>query len=452
MDVRLPRLGEGADTGVIATMFVKEGDTVKKDQAILELESEKAVATIPSPFDGTVLKLFVKEGDEVKVGSMLLTLAEEAASAPAPRASVIDASVGDESPEEGGPGIAIPPEPEYVPALAPAPAYAAGAAEFPLVHPAGAPPPASPSIRKMARELGIDLYRVPGSERGGRIVMADLRAYVQKVQKAAQAPRAALGAAPTVSAAAPAPQQKPAAATVDFSKWGSVDKKKMSLLRKAISAKMTESWTTVPHITQFDEIDATGILSLRSKYAAKYEKKGAHLTLTSFALKAVVATLKKHPVFNASIDVAAGEIIYKSYYHIGIAVDTEGGLIVPVLRDVDKKSLLEVSAEMNMLAERTRERKVALEEMQGGSFTISNQGGIGSAHFTPIVNTPEVAILGIGRGSVKPVVRKGKIVQRTMVPIVLSYDHRIIDGANAARFMVDLVAAFEGFKESDVRI
>jgi pyruvate dehydrogenase E2 component (dihydrolipoamide acetyltransferase) len=453
MDVRLPRLGEGADTGVIATMFVKEGDTVKKDQAILELESEKAVATIPSPFDGTVLKLFVKEGDEVKVGSMLLTLTEGAVSAPAPRAAVIDASVGDESPEEGGPGIAIPPdETEYIPAPVPALAFAVNAAEFPLVHPAGAPPPASPSIRKMARELSIDLYRVPGSERGGRIVMADLRAYVQKVQKTALAPRAVTAAAPAVAHASPAPQAKPAAAPVDFSKWGSVEKKKMSLLRKAISAKMTESWTTVPHITQFDEIDATGILALRSKYAAKYEKKGAHLTLTSFALKAAVATLKKHPVFNASIDLAAGEIIYKSYYNIGIAVDTEQGLIVPVLRDVDKKSLLEVSAEMHTLAERTRQRKVALEEMQGGTFTISNQGGIGSAHFTPIVNTPEVAILGIGRGSVKPVVRKGKVVQRTMVPIVLSYDHRIIDGANAARFMVDLVAAFESFKESDVRI
>jgi pyruvate dehydrogenase E2 component (dihydrolipoamide acetyltransferase) len=239
---------------------------------------------------------------------------------------------------------------------------------------------------------------------------------------------------------------------VDFAKWGKVNRVKMTTLRRTIGIKMVESWTTVPHITQFDEADITSVLDLRKKYAAKYQKKKGHLTLTGFTLKAVVAALKKHPRFNASLDESSGEIVLKEYFHIGIAVDTEHGLIVPVIRDVDRKSLLQLSMELQDLADRTRQRKVGLEEMQGGTFTISNQGGIGSGQFTPIINTPEVAILGMGKGSVKPVVEKGKIVQRTMLPLGLSYDHRVNDGADAARFMVDLVAALEGYKEADVRL
>ena len=274
--------------------------------------------------------------------------------------------------------------------------------------------------------------------------MADLRAFIHRMQQAASEGRTARLVTPQAG--------KPAPVSIDFSKWGPVTRKKMTTLRRAIGAKMVESWTTVPHITQFDEADVTGLLELRKKYAAQYEKKGGHLTLTSFALKAVVATLKQHPSFNASIDENAGEIVSKNYYHIGIAVDTEQGLLVPVVRDVDKKSVLQLSIELSTLAERARQRKVTLEEMQGGTFTISNQGGIGSAHFTPIVNTPEVAILGMGRGVVKPVVREGKVVQRTVLPVALSYDHRIVDGANAARFMVDLVQALEDFTEADVRV
>jgi len=451
MDVRLPRLGEGADSGVIAAVFVKEGDQVKKDQPVLELESEKAVATIPAPAAGTVTKIHVKEGDEIKVGSLILVLSDNGAGLPAqeshpPRA--IDASVGDEAqPGESidvDAGAAAPP---VAPALPQAPAGPSG---FPVVHAAATPPPASPSLRKIARELGIDLRRVRGTERGGRIVMADLRAYVQGIQKAA------LEVRPTAASPAPsavrAEGPKPAAVSIDFAQWGPVTRRKMTTLRKSISRKMAESWATVPHVAQFDEVDVTDLLALRKKYAPKYELKNAHLTLTSFALHAVVAALKKHPSFNASIDEAAGEIVYKDYFHIGVAVDTEGGLIVPVLRNVDRKSIFQVSAELHELAERTRKRKVSLEEMQGGTFTISNQGGIGGAHFTPIVNTPEVAILGMGRGLPKPVVKDGKIVQRTMMPLVLSYDHRLNDGANAARFIVDIVREFEIIQEADVRI
>jgi len=304
-------------------------------------------------------------------------------------------------------------------------------------------------MRKMARDLGIDLRRVRGSERGGRIVMDDVRRYIQRLQQMAFQQQ---GRMPALAARDEAPRPaKPAPESVDFSKWGSVRKEKLSTLRKTISNKMAESWTTIPHVTQFDSADVTDILKLRKKYSAAYEKKKAHLTLTSFALKAVVDTLKKHPVFNASMDEATGEIVYKDYYHIGIAVDTEQGLIVPVIKDVDKKSMLQLSAELHELAERTRDRKVSLEEMQGGTFTISNQGGIGSAHFTPIINKPQVAILGMGRGSEKLVVRKGKTAKRVLLPLGLSYDHRLIDGANAARFMVDLVAAFEQFSESNMR-
>ncbi len=421
MDVRLPRLGEGADSGTVASVLVRTGDQVKKDQPLLELESEKAVATIPAPSSGTVTALHVKEGDQLRVGQLILVLAEGSVSPGAP-VPVIDASVGDEREE-------APEGPE------------AETAGGDYSAPAGAVPPASPSLRKMARELGIDLRRVRGSERGGRIVLADVRRYIERLQQARAVRREAAG-----------PSSAPSAPVIDFSKWGEVERKKLTTLRATIGSRMLAAWTSIPHITQFDEADITALLALREKYAARYEKEGAHLTLTAFALRAVVPVLKKYPLFAASIDDAASELVIKRYLHIGIAVDTEQGLIVPVLRDVDRKSLVELARELQELAARTRERKVALEEMQGGTFTISNQGGIGSGHFTPIVNKPEVAILGMGRGVVRPVARGKEIVLRTMLPLSLSYDHRIIDGADAARFMVDLVREFENVQEADVRI
>jgi pyruvate dehydrogenase E2 component (dihydrolipoamide acetyltransferase) len=448
MDVRLPRLGEGADSGTVASMFIKEGDQIAKDQPILELESEKAVASIPSPASGTVTKLHVKEGDEIKVGQMIMSLDEtrapkETSQAKMPEAVAEVATERADIGDEKSPGDNVPEglqeEAREIEEWQ--------EQEIEIASPidGGAVPAASPSMRKLARDLGIDLRRVKGSERGGRIVMEDVRRYIQRLQQTAVRKAAPGGA----EAPRPAPMAAPE--PIDFSKWGAVHKEKITTLRRTISAKMTESWTTIPHVTQFDEADVTDVLRLRKKYSAAYEKRKAHLTLTSFALKAVVETLKKHPLFNASMDEASGQIMYKDYYHIGIAVDTEQGLIVPVIRDVDKKSMMQLSAELQELAERTRQRKVSLEEMQGGTFTISNQGGIGSAHFTPIINKPQVAILGMGRGSEKVIVRKGKPVKRMMLPLGLSYDHRLIDGANAARFMVDLVAAFEQFSESQMR-
>ena len=432
MDLKLPHLGEGADSGTVVNLFVKEGDTVTKDQPILELENEKAVATIPSTAAGTVTQVFVKAGDKIRVGQRILSLGESGA-AGAPAASKPEAA-----PAKSRERIIQTPSPEQVPvaleeAMEPGPEARAGAT-----------PAAAPSIRKLARDLGLDLTRVRGSARGGRIIMEDVRAYLQKLQRLAASPR---GAAPTgVSAPRPAPEQ------IDFSKWGPISKAPLSPLREVIARRMAESWNATPRVTQFDEADITSLMALRKKYAAAYEQKGARLTLTSFALKAVVDTLRKHPILNASLDEVAQEIVFKQYYHIGIAVDTEAGLIVPVIRDVDKKSLIELSLELEDLAAKARDRKVLAEALKGGTFTLSNQGGIGSGPFTPIVNTPQVAILGLGRGAMKAVVRDNQIEPRLMLPLGLSYDHRVIDGGAAARFTVELVQAFENFKEDAVKI
>ena len=419
MDVKLPNLGEGADSGTVINILVKEGDRVEKDQPIIELENEKAVATIPSTAAGVVGKLHVKQGDKISAGARIISVTESGAPAAAPAPTKATA------------------EPEATRAEAPV------EADTDVQPVSNGEVAAAPSLRKLASELGIDLGRIRGSQRGGRIVLSDVRAYIQKLVLRSEAAKSTAPAG--VSAKAPAE-------SVDFSKWGSIYKKPMTSLRKVISRRMTENWNAVPHVTQFDDADLTGVLGLRKKYVAAYEAQNARLTVTSFVLKAVVSVLKKHPVFNASLDEAAEEIVFKEYYHIGIAVDTEAGLIVPVIRDVDKKSLLELSRELESLATKARERKVTPDELKGGTFTISNQGGIGGAHFTPIVNRPEVAILGLGKGSLKPVVRNDTIEPRMMMPIGISYDHRVIDGGEAARFAVDLVQAIEGFAESDVKI
>jgi pyruvate dehydrogenase E2 component (dihydrolipoamide acetyltransferase) len=294
----------------------------------------------------------------------------------------------------------------------------------------------------LARELDIDLSRIRGSERGGRIVLSDVRAYIQRLQKLAFQPKPGQPAKPMAAAAE----------SIDFSKWGEIARKPMSPLRKTISRRMVENWNAIPHVTQFEDVDITGLMDLRKRFAPEYEKKGARLTLTSFALKAAATALKKHPVFNASLDEIAEEIVLKEYYHIGLAVDTEQGLIVPIIRDVDKKNLFQLSKDISELADKARDRKVSAEDLKGGTFTISNQGGIGGAHFTPIINKPDVAILGLGKGVLKPAVRDGKIEARLLMPIALSYDHRVIDGAAAARFTVDLVQAFTSFTEADLKL
>ena len=417
MDFKLPKLGEGGDSGTVVNLFVKEGDIVAKDQTVLELESEKAVASVPSTVAGTVTKVHIKAGDKISVGARIFSVGDAGATAPASSAA------------------AAPVAPTAAPIAAAPAGYAAPAAT-------GVAPAASPSLRKVIAELGIDAARVLGSGRGGRIELGDLRSYLAYLQQAAFAPK-------TSEVAAPA---KPVAEQIDFSKWGSVMKKPMTSLRKTIARRMTENWNAIPHVTQFDEADITGLLELRKKYLADYEKKGAKLTVTALVLKAVADSLRKHPLFNSSIDEVADEVVIKEYIHLGIAVDTEAGLLVPIIRDANKKSVFELSKELEELGKKARERKVTADDLRGGSFTISNLGAIGGGHFTPIINKPEVAILGLGKGAAKPVVREGKIESRMLMPISVSYDHRIIDGGNAARFVVDLLAAIQGLGDADVKL
>ncbi len=414
-DIRLPKLGEGADSGTVVAVHVKAGDTVRQDQTLLELENEKAVAAIPSTASGTVAKVHVKAGDKVSVGALLVTL------------------------DGGGAPAGAVPSQQSTPAATAARGGAGAPARTEEPEPAGAavsghlPPAASPTIRKMARELGIDLATVRGTGPGGRIEPEDLRRYVARLQGAA-------------------PPAKPPAARTDFATWGPVTRQPFSALRQTVARRMTESWTTIPHVTQFDEADITDLLALKQQFDAAYAQRGAKLTLTALLLKPLVATLKAHPKFNVSLDEAAQEVVVKAYYHIGIAVDTDAGLLVPVLRDVDKKSVLQLAKELDALAEKTRQRKVTAEEMQGSTFTVSNQGGLGGGHFTPIIKHPDVAILGIGRGTLKPVVRDTQVVPRTLLPLALSYDHRVVDGADAARFIRDLVQAIHQASATDLKL
>ena len=387
MDIRLPQLAEGADSGTVVNVLVKEGQKVKQGDTLLELENQKAVAPIPSTVTGTVSKIHVKQGQVLSVGQVLVSVTEEAVSAEA-------VSVRGEPVEPRTP-----------------------AADYEYKSPSGVPPPASPWVRKMALELGIDLRKIKGSERGGRITTADIRNYIAQRASA----------------------QKPAAEKIDFEKWGPVIRQPISPLRKAIAQAMVRSWTTIPHVTQFDEADVNALLKQIEKYAPAYEKEKSRLTLTTVLIRALVPVLKKYPVFNSGWDETAGEMVFRENVQMGIAVDTEAGLIDPVLRSAEKKTLLELGRELPALVEKTRQRKLTSEELQGGSFTLSNQGGIGGRHFTPLIHAPEVAILGVGRAA------KG------ILPLALSYDHRAIDGAAAARFITALVERLSSFPEQEIK-
>src|SRR5919109_2304320 len=435
MDVRLPRLAEGVESGTVVSILVSEGQEIKKDQAFMELETQKAVGSIPAPASGTVSKIHVREGTEVTVGQVLISISAEGA---APTATAATPTARPKERE------AYPPRQQEKSDRGPVRIMD----DYRYESRTGAPPAAAPTIRKIARELGIDLTRVKGSEAGGRIVLEDLRAYVQRLQQIAFEQRAPTAGVQARSESAEERQKEP----VDFSRWGSVRRQKMSALRRTVSRRMVESWTTIPKINQFDDADITNLLALRKKHAPAYERKGARLTLTSFLLKIVAAALQKHPLANASVDEASNEIVFKDYFHIGVAVDTEAGLIVPVIRDVNKKNLLQLSQELFDVTEKAKQRRLSIEELQGGTFTISNQGSLGGSHFTPIIYAPQVAILGVGQGQAKPVVIDSKVAVRSILPLCLAYDHRVLDGANAVRFMKDIIAGIEFFPEGDIRI
>jgi pyruvate dehydrogenase E2 component (dihydrolipoamide acetyltransferase) len=446
MDVKLPNLGEGADSGTVVSILVKPGAPVKKGQNLIELETGKAVVPIPAPASGTVGRVAVKEGDKLAIGQLILVL--EGAGTPAAEGAPKAAAAAPAPKAEARPAAkSAAPRRTVAPPVVPEAVAEAGvddfAEEIVNEHPA-----AGPYVRRMARDLGIDLRGIAGGGRSGQVVVSDLKDYVARLRTLAARPRPAPVPGPAV-AAAEAPPKRP---VIDFAQWGPVVRKPMTQLRRTIAARMVESATTLPTVTQFDEADVTVLNELRKAHGPGYEAQGTKLTLTSFAVKAIAATLRRHPLLNASLDEASGEIVLKDYVHIGLAVDTEAGLLVPVIRDADRKDLLQLSREIQDLAARARERKLGLAELQGGTFTLSNQGGIGGAHFTPILNPPEVAILGLGRSVLRPAVHDGQIVPRLLMPMALTYDHRLIDGGSAARFITDLAAAFEAFREADIKL
>jgi pyruvate dehydrogenase E2 component (dihydrolipoamide acetyltransferase) len=508
-DFTLPELGENIAAGDVLRVLVKPGDTIEKDQPVLELETDKATIEVPSSVAGQVKEIKVKVGDKVKVGQAILSVddgagesaakpekkeaaAEKAEQAPrkdakaaAGREEAEEESAGedaeddeaDEEEESAGANTAA-----KVPADKPGleqhveGAKRATAADKSGVKPqrtqnaepdedrdgepaervrgAGAPgvkkvvdiksgarasaepaapeapeqppAPAAPSVRRMARELGVDINQVPGNGPGGRIGIDDVKAYAKRLVSAAAS------GAPAGSVPLP-----------DFSRWGEVERQPMRAVRRKTAEHLSAAWATVPHVTQCDLADITGLEELRKKHTKEVEAAGGNLTVTAIAVKVVAAALRRYPQFNASIDMAAGEIIYKKYVNIGIAVDTDRGLLVPVIRNADQKNVVQLSVELAQLSEKARNRKISLEEMQGGCFSISNLGGIGGTYFTPIVNAPEVAILGISRASMQPKFDNGSFVPRLLLPLSLSYDHRVIDGADGIRFLRWVAEALE---------
>ena len=446
MTVKVPNLGDGISSAVVVGINVSIGDEVDKEQTLLELETDKAVAPLPSPDKGVIENIQVKEGDKVAEGQVVITLKGSNGAGSAPAATETASAQPTQQVQPFQPIQPVQPlQPIQQQQVAIPNAITPGVYQ----SPSGASIPASPSIRKAARSFGIDLTRVQGTGRGGRIERQDVFNYIQTVQALAfqnqQSPQGQPAPAP-----AQAPQ-KPPKPQIDFSKWGKVKKEAMTPLREKIGEKMTDNWQSIPHVTQFDDADITDLWDIRKKYNPKYKKNNQNLTLTIFALKAAVNSLKKFPIFNSSLDETTNEVVYKEYYHIGVAVDTPSGLIVPVIRDVDKKSMFELAEELTVLAQKARDRKLTVDELQGGTFTISNLGGLGASNFTPIINSPEVAILALSKGLMKPVYDGKEFKPRLMMPMGLSYDHRVIDGADGARFIRDLCAEFEQFKETLVK-
>jgi pyruvate dehydrogenase E2 component (dihydrolipoyllysine-residue acetyltransferase) len=468
MRVELPFLAEGVEGGDVVQVLVKEGDQVTEGQSLIELETDKATVPVPAPSAGTVTHLLVKKGDHLKVGQALVELNGEGASAPqktAPKTATAMTPAAEKTPDkkpvqsswheqpagtQSAPAPQPPPvveaahaksveEREKPPAQSPAAAGSTATANPAQTAPAGpseAPSAAGiaapPSVRRLARELGVELGQVKGSEAGGRITAEDVKAYVRERTRRAGAPSSQSG------------QNK--GGTVFTTTYGSERREAIPSLRRKIAATVTQAWTTIPHVHQFQEADITDLLGLHKRYAPQFKEKGATLTLTSLFLKAVTHALKLYPQFNATLDLTNGEVIYKEYYNIGVAVETPDGLIVPVVHHVDQKDLLQISLELADLAERTRTRKVTLEELRGATFTVSNMGGLGAGPFMPIVYPPQVAILGVGKGQRKAIYRDGQFIPRMMLPLCVAYDHRLIDGADGARFSNEIVKVLEDFQ------
>lgn len=433
VDFIMPELGENITSATVVKLLVKVGDVIQEDQNLLEIETDKATIEVPSTFSGTIVELFVTEGGKANVGAPVLKIKTTNATAapitpqPVPQVPASEPAKVTPSAEKKSDAV-IRPAISGEEAAIRLPAQVLANTQVPILQNAA---PAAPSVRRLARELGVDIALVPGSGPGGRISLDDVKAYVKSLNEG----RAQLPAAATVGV-----KQQP---LPDFSKFGEIRKEPMSTLRTKAAEHLSYAWATIPHVTQFDKADITDLEEMRKKFAPVVQAAGGKLTMTSILVKVITSAMKVFPQFNASVDMEKKELIYKSYYNVGIAVDTDFGLIVPVIKGTDKKNLITISQDINTLSEKARNKKIGLDDLQGGSITISNLGGIGGTYFTPIVNSPEVAILGVSRGAMEPVYKNGNFVPRLMLPLSLSYDHRIIDGADAIRFLRWIIEALE---------
>ncbi len=452
----LPDLGEGIHEAEVLAVRIAEGDTVKEDQPILEVETDKAVVEIPCPVNGTIEKVHVKVGEVVKVGMVMVTFGSAGGASPAKKEAAAETkqkAVND--------SIAAAPPVAATATAAPI-ATGNGKSTMEVRHNGVGPVPAAPATRRLARELNLDLRMIKGSGPSGRVTKEDVRSFaagslegtisgassqthpIESKQQAAPAAVQSLASkyGESGAKAAPLTEGGMGAAPVDlpdFTKFGAVERVPLKGIRRKIAQNMMQSWTHIPHVTTFDEADVTELDAYRAKYEGEVKKHGGRLTLTVFALKAIASGLKKYPQFNASLDEKTGELVFKHFYNIGVAVATERGLIVPVIRNVDQKSVIELSKELADLSEKTKAGKVELERLQGGTFTLTNIGSIGGTNMVPMINHPEAAILGMARAAQKPVVRNGNIEVGLIMPLALSFDHRIADGAEAAYFMQHVV-------------
>jgi pyruvate dehydrogenase E2 component (dihydrolipoamide acetyltransferase) len=477
MDVKLPTLGENVEEAEVLSILVSPGDQVEKNQALLEVETEKATVEVPAPAAGIVKEIRVKQGDRILEGQVILTLevdGEEAgrtgrettAEARADEPAEEKHEEGEEQSEEDTHEDAEAPHPRAArapvrwapanqPATEPPPTKRATPQRMPPAveegvmavddegeeeaAPAGAAPeeagarepaPAAPSVRRLARELGLDIDAVKGTGPGGRISVEDVKRRARELIGRAERPTA-----PANAAASPS--------LPDFARWGEIDRAPMSGIRRQTAAAMRRSWALVPHVTQFDRADVTVLEHLRKQYAARADDAGGKLTITAVILKVTASALKVFPKLNASVDLDAEDVIYKRYEHIGVAVDTEHGLLVPVVRNVSQKNVIQIAVDLARLSEKARRRKLSLEEMVGASFTVTNLGGFGTTYFSPLVHWPQVAVLGVGRAATEAIYTDGQFMPRLMLPLSVSYDHRLVDGADAARFLRWIAEALE---------